>query len=56
MLHQSQTDEEVEEEGLHRVVDDMRECESCSTLGIGFHLEGVASAGDEVEDETDDVS
>ena len=56
LLHQSQTDEEVEKEGLLRVVDDMRERESCSTLGIGFHLEGVARAGEAVEDESDDDS
>lgn len=56
LLHQSQTDEEVEEERLHAVVDDMRERESCSTFGIGLYLEGIASAGDKVENEANDVS
>ena len=55
LLHQSQSDEKVQEECLHTVVDDMRESESCSSLGVGFHLEGVAGAGDEVEDETENV-
>ena len=56
LLHQSQTDEEDNKDLLHRLIKNKKERESCSTLGIGFHLEGVASAGDEVEDETDDVS
>ena len=33
----------------------MREGESSSSFGIGFYTEGVFSAGDEVEDETDDI-
>ena len=47
--------EEVEAEGLHRVVDDVGEGESCSALGIRLNLEGIAGAGDEIENETYDV-
>ena len=33
----------------------MGEGESCSALGIRLYLEGIAGAGDEIEDETYDV-
>ena len=44
-----------EAKGLHRVVDDVGEGESCSALGIRLYLEGIAGTGDEIEDETHDV-
>lgn len=55
LFGKAQANEEVEAEGLHRVVDDVGEGESCSALGIRLYLEGIAGAGDEIEDETYDV-
>ena len=55
LFGESQPYEDIQAEGLHRIVDDVRQGESCSPLGIRFHLEGIACAGDEVEDETHQV-
>ena len=55
LLLQPHAHEEVEDEGLQRVVHDVGEGEPRPSLGVRLHLEGVAGAGDEVEDEADDV-
>ena len=55
LLLQPHAHEEVEKSRLHQVVHDVGEGEPRPSLGVRLHLEGVAGAGDEVEDETDDV-